>query len=274
MAFHERPRLPRGFSCASKNIGLKEDAPDLALFASSVDAEAAALFTRSLYPGAPVLVGRELIKRGKLRAIVVNSKISNVGTGEQGIQNARRMGAAAAKELGVPPETVLMNSTGVIGIQLPIERIEAGLVGMSALLQDDPLVGALGMMTTDTHPKAVSLTVGDAVIALVAKGSGMIEPHLATMLVYIFTDAALPSATLQRLLADAAHVSFNMLSIDTDTSTSDTCMLMANGLAGSVVEEDFAAALRAGCLRMTEMLARDGEGATKLLRVTVEGAKS
>jgi glutamate N-acetyltransferase/amino-acid N-acetyltransferase len=145
---------------------------------------------------------------------------------------------------------------------------------MAGLLQGDPRVGTRGMMTTDTHPKGLSFDAGNAIVTIVAKGSGMIEPNMATMLVYIFTDAALPSTTLHRMLAGAAHVSFNMLSIDTDTSTSDTCVIMANGLAGPVAEPEFAAALTEGCLQMTEMLARDGEGATKLLRVTIQGARS
>ncbi len=127
-------------------------------------------------------------------------------------------------------------------------------------------------MTTDTHPKALSISVGDATITWVAKGSGMIEPNMATMLAYIFTDAALDAPTLDRFLRDAVHTSFNMLSVDTDTSTSDTCVLMANGLAGAVDPDAFLAALRDGCTRMTEILARDGEGAEHLIRATVRGA--
>jgi glutamate N-acetyltransferase/amino-acid N-acetyltransferase len=128
-------------------------------------------------------------------------------------------------------------------------------------------------MTTDTHPKALSISVGDATITWVAKGSGMIEPNMATMLAYIFTDAKLDAGTLDRMLRDAVHVSFNMLSVDTDTSTSDTCAILANGQAGAVDETAFAAALTAGCVRMTEILARDGEGARHLIRATVRGAK-
>src|SRR4051812_11565598 len=137
---------------------------------------------------------------------------------------------------------------------------------MSSELQDDPLVGAEGIMTTDTHPKALSASVGDATITWVAKGSGMIEPNMATMLAYIFTDARLDAGTLDRLLRDAVHVSFNMLSVDTDTSTSDTCAILANGHAGAVDETVFADVLTAGCVRMTEILARDGEGAEHLIR--------
>jgi glutamate N-acetyltransferase / amino-acid N-acetyltransferase len=272
MTFHEQPRLPRGFRCAARNVGLKADAPDLALFVSSVPAAAAAVFTRNQIPGAPIVIGRELIRGGRLRAVLINSRVSNVGTGAEGIRRARRMGEAAARELGVPASEVLMSSTGVIGVPLPIEKIEQGIQGMGAELQADPLVGARAIMTTDTHPKALSCSVGEATIAWVAKGSGMIEPNLATMLVYIFTDAAIEATLADTLLREAVDESFNMLSVDSDTSTSDTCALLANGLAGGVDRESFTTALRAGCVRMAEVLARDGEGATKLLRARVRGA--
>jgi glutamate N-acetyltransferase/amino-acid N-acetyltransferase len=272
--FHDRPVFPRGFRCASRNCGLKPEAKDLALFVSDVDAAAAAIFTRNRFPGAPVILGRETIRGGRLRAIVANSKCSNVATGEPGVAAARRMAAAAAAELGSSADRVLVSSTGVIGVPLPIEKIERGLSGMAADLQADPMVGAEGIMTTDTHPKALSVSVGPATITWVAKGSGMIEPNMATMLAYIFTDAALGAATLDRMLRAAAGVSFNMLSVDSDTSTSDTCAILANGMAGPVDEAAFLAALTAGCIRMTEILARDGEGAQHLIRATVRGAAS
>jgi glutamate N-acetyltransferase / amino-acid N-acetyltransferase len=270
--FHDRPVFPRGFRCASRNVGLKPKARDLALFASDVDAAAAALFTRNHFPGAPVIVGRETIKGGVLRGIVVNSKVSNVATGTLGIENVRRMAAAAAAEIGASPERMLVSSTGVIGVPLPIDTIERGIRGIAADLQDNPLVGAEGIMTTDRHPKALSTSVGDATITWVAKGSGMIEPNMATMLVYIFTDADIDAATLDRMLRAATDVSFNMLSVDTDTSTSDTCAMLANGLAGRVDEVQFVDALIAGCTRMTEILARDGEGAVRMIRANVRGA--
>ena len=270
--FHDRAVFPRGFRCASRNVGLKPKAKDLALFASDVDAAAAAVFTRNHFPGAPVVVGREIMQKGLLRAVVVNSKVSNVATGQRGIDNARRMAAAAAKELGTSPEHVLVSSTGVIGVSLPIDIIERGIAGISADLQSDPLVGAEGIMTTDRHPKALSMSVGDATITWVAKGSGMIEPNMATMLSYIFTDAELDAVTLDRMLRAAVDVSFNMLSVDTDTSTSDTCAILANGLAGKVDELAFVDALIAGCTRMTEILARDGEGANRMIRASVRGA--
>jgi glutamate N-acetyltransferase/amino-acid N-acetyltransferase len=182
------------------------------------------------------------------------------------------MAIAAAAEFGARADEVLVSSTGVIGRQLPIELIEKGLVGMASELSDDPMVGAEGIMTTDTHPKALSTRVGPAVITWIGKGAGMIEPNMATMLVYIFTDARLDAPALDRLLRAGVDDSLNMLSIDSDTSTSDTCAILANGLAGTVDEEEFGESLRAGCIRFAEILARDGEGATKLLRATVDGA--
>jgi glutamate N-acetyltransferase / amino-acid N-acetyltransferase len=272
LEFHEAPKLPRGFRCASRNCGIKPAGRDLSVFVSDVDAAAAAIFTLNRFPGAPVVLGRETIRAGVLRAIVVNSRVSNVATGEDGLVNARRMAAAAAAELGTTADRVLVSSTGVIGVPLPIDRIETGLRGMAADLEADPLVGAEGIMTTDSHPKALSLSVGAATVTIIAKGSGMIEPNMATMLAYIFTDAAVDATSLDGMLRAAADVSFNMLSVDTDTSTSDTCVILANGLAGAVDAGALMDALQFACIRMTEILARDGEGATKLLRATVRGA--
>src|SRR5688572_1006355 len=149
--FHDRPRFPRGFRCASRNVGLKPEAKDLTLFVSDVDAAAAAVFTRNHFPGAPVILGRETIRGGRLRAIVANSKVSNVATGVRGVENARRMAAAAAAEIGTTPGSVLVSSTGVIGVQLPVEKIETGIRGMTHGLEEDPLVGGGGIMTTGRH---------------------------------------------------------------------------------------------------------------------------
>ncbi|MDQ3809943.1 MAG: bifunctional glutamate N-acetyltransferase/amino-acid acetyltransferase ArgJ [Chloroflexota bacterium] len=274
MELHAQPVFPLGFRCAGRNCGLKPAAKDLALFVSAVDAAAAAVFTRNHFPGAPITLGREIIQGGRLRAIVANSKCSNVATGPRGLEDARRMAAAAAAEVGTSSDRVLVSSTGLIGVPLPIEVIERGLRGMAAELQDDPLVGAEGIMTTDSHAKALSTSVGAATITWVAKGSGMIEPNMATLLVYVFTDAAFDAPSLDCMLRQAVEVSFNMLSVDSDTSTSDTCAILANGLAGTVSAEAFRDALTAGSVRMAEMLARDGEGATRLLRTTVRGAGS
>jgi glutamate N-acetyltransferase/amino-acid N-acetyltransferase len=276
MVLHEQPRFPRGFRCAATHCGIKAEGEgrDLSLFASEVPATAAAVFTRNQVPGAPVVVGREIILGGRLQAVVVNSRVSNVGRGEEGVARSRRMGVAAAGALGIDSGLVLMSSTGVIGVPLPIEKIEAALPALAASLQDDPMVGAEGIMTTDTRPKAVSCSVGEATITVVGKGSGMIEPNLATMLVYAFTDAEIDHAVLDRVLRLVVDDTLNMLSVDTDTSTSDTCAILANGFAGPVTERAFEEGLKEAFTRMTEMLARDGEGASTLLRVTVSGAAS
>jgi glutamate N-acetyltransferase/amino-acid N-acetyltransferase len=270
--FDDAPRLPRGFRCASINCGIKPEGRDLALFVSDVPGTAAAVFTRNLIPGAPIVVGRDLVREGRLQAVVVNSRVSNVGTGGAGIAWARRMGAAAGAALGIPTELVLMSSTGVIGVPLPIEKIEAGMPALVAALQDDPLVAAQGIMTTDSHPKAISLPVGGAVLTVVAKGSGMIEPNMATMLCYVLTDAELDAPTLDRALRRAVDDTLNMVSVDSDTSTSDTCVVIANGRAGRIAADSFEAALETALTRMAEMLARDGEGASRLIRATVRGA--
>jgi len=157
-------------------------------------------------------------------------------------------------------------------VPLPVEKIEAAMPTLVSQLQEDPMEGAQGIMTTDTYAKAISLSVGPATLTVVGKGSGMIEPNMATMLVYAFTDAALDAAALERALRTVVDETFNMLSVDTDTSTSDSCAILANGLAGPVGEGAFRDALREAFTRMTEMLARDGEGATTLIRVTVTGA--
>lgn len=279
MKIHPSPRLPSGFRCAATRCGLKSEGDDLALFASDQPCAAAAVFTRNHFPGAPVVVGRELIERGQLQAIVVNSKVSNVGTGPEGIEAARRMGRAAAHELGLATDLVLMSSTGVIGVPLPIDKVEAGLVGLAADLQGDPLVGARGIMTTDTHPKAISCEIRGlndepVTLCIVAKGAGMVAPNMATVLVWLFTDAEVEPRPLDQMLRRVVDRTFNMLSVDTDTSTSDTCAILANGRAGPVDGGLFEEALLDLCVRMTEMLARDGEGATRLLRVAVTGATS
>lgn len=270
--FHAPARLPRGFRCAAINCGIKAADRDLSLFASEVPGVAAGVFTRNLVPGAPVIVGRELIRSGRLQAVVVNSRVANVGTGQEGIRKARRMGTAVARALKIAPELVLMSSTGVIGAPLPIDLIEDAMETLVAALQDDPLVAAEGIMTTDTHPKALSLSLGDAVLTVVAKGSGMIQPDMATMLCYVFTDAAVEHRDLDCALRRAVEHTLNMLSVDTDTSTSDTCVAIANGRSGAIDPAALEAGLRTALTMMVETLARDGEGATRLLRVSVLGA--
>ncbi len=266
--------MPSGFSCASKNCGIKDKGNDLSVFISDVTANAAGVFTKNHFPGSPVILGREIIKHGRLQGIIVNSRVSNVGTGAQGLINAQRMADAMAGEFNFETKEVMMSSTGVIAKQLPVEKIEMGVKGIGSLLTTDPLIGAEGIMTTDTYPKAISLSVGKSTITIVGKGSGMIEPNMATMLVYIFTDADIKSNDLDSFLRIAVKDSFNMLSVDTDTSTSDTCIIMANGKKGTVNNSLFLESLTFACIEMTKLLARDGEGATKLLTAEVNNAVS
>jgi glutamate N-acetyltransferase/amino-acid N-acetyltransferase len=274
MKLHKKAVLPKGYKCTSVNCGLKpnKEERDLAIFLSEKSANAAAVFTQNQFPGAPIIVGREIIKNRKLSAIIVNSKISNVGTGEQGIENARLMGEYTASEFGVNTNEVLMSSTGVIAQPLPVELVKSGIPKLKDTLQLDPIDAVKGIMTTDTYPKAISANIDDATITVCAKGSGMIEPNMATMLVYILTDADIAAESLDEMLRKAVDVSFNMLSVDSDTSTSDTCAIMANGLAGEVDTQQFYQLLEEMCIEMAKMLAEDGEGATKLLVTKVTGA--
>ena len=266
---------PQGFLSLAKNVGIKDSTLDLAVIYSTVRARAAAMFTRNRFPGAPVIIGRKHIAKGFVQALVVNSKNANVAMGKQGIENAIETCRIVGEELGINPYEVLPFSTGVIGRPLPMDKIRAGLKGIRSELKPDNLKqAAQAIMTTDTSPKYYSCRVGKTVIAGIAKGAGMIEPNMATMLVYLMTDAELPNAALQPMLKRVAHRTFNCLSIDTDTSTSDTVVLMANGLAGPVKPAPFEKALFAVCEYLTKEIARGGEGATKLITVDVNRAKS
>ena len=266
---------PQGFLSLAKNVGIKDSTLDLAVIYSTVRARAAAVFTRNRFPGAPVIVGRKHIAKGIVQALVVNSKNANVAMGKQGIDNAIETCRIVGEELGINPYEVLPFSTGVIGRPLPMEKIRAGLKGIRAELKPDNLKRAAeAIMTTDTTPKYYSRRVGKVVIAGIAKGAGMIEPNMATMLVYLMTDAELPKTTLRPMLKRVVDRTFNCVSIDTDTSTSDTVVLMANGLAGTVKLGPFEKALLAVCEDLTKQIARGGEGATKLITVDVSRAKS
>jgi len=272
----QRPPLPvPGFTWLGRNIGIKDDRPDFGVVFSARPAAAAAVFTRNNFPGAPVVVGREHVADGRLQAIVVNSKNANVATGTGGLEHARRVCARLGEALGIAPELVLPSSTGVIGVPLPVEKLVAACAGVPAGLAGDAAAieaFARAIMTTDTHPKWHSARVGPATLTGVAKGAGMIEPNMATMLAYFVTDAELAAPELRAMLRRAVERSFNRISIDTDTSTSDTVVVLANGLAGPVAPADFEAALTAAALHLAKAIARDGEGATKLIEVHVHGA--
>jgi glutamate N-acetyltransferase/amino-acid N-acetyltransferase len=268
------PAYPQGYLSLAKNIGIKDDTLDFTVVYSTVRAAAAGVFTQSLFCGAPVIVGREHLADGHLQALVVNSKNANVATGKQGVENSREITRLVARELGVAAEDVLPSSTGVIGQQLPIERFRAELVNLHSQLKPENLgAAAQAIMTTDTRPKVRARRVGSAVLAGMAKGAGMIEPNMATMLSFLFTDAAIPPDTLKPMLRQAVEQSFNMVSVDTDTSTSDTVVIMANGLAGEVDLAEFQTALDEMCIELAKEVARDGEGATKLLEVVVTSAR-
>lgn len=265
---------PQGFLSLAKNIGIKDETLDLAVIYSTVRAHAAAMFTRSRFPGAPVIVGRAHISDGFAQAIVVNSKNANVATGQQGIDDAVEMCRLVASELAIEPRDVLPFSTGVIGRHLPMDKIRAGLRGLRGELQPNNLeLAARAIMTTDRYPKYISRQVGSAVIAGLAKGAGMIEPNMATMLAYVLTDADLPPQALHTMLRRTVDRTFNAISIDTDTSTSDTVVLMANGLAGPVQRRPFEEALYEVCEYLAREIVRNGEGVTKLITVEVSGAR-
>jgi glutamate N-acetyltransferase/amino-acid N-acetyltransferase len=266
---------PQGFLSAARNAGIKDETLDLTVIYSTVRAHGAAMFTQNRFPGAPVIVGRKHIANGFVQALVVNSKNANVAMGKQGIDDATEMCRLVGAELGVDYRDVLPFSTGVIGRPLPMEKIRAGLKGIRGELRPNNLeLSARAIMTTDRYPKYVSCKVGPSIIAGIAKGAGMIEPNMATMLVYLLTDAALPAAALRPMLRRVVEPTFNSISIDTDTSTSDTVVLMANGLAGPVNPKKFEAGLLEVCEHLAREIARSGEGATKLITVEVGRAKS
>ena len=266
-----------GFSWLGINLGLKDQTLDFGVIASECKCTAAGVFTRNNFPGAPVTVGRENIQNGQLQAIVVNSKIANVATGQTGIEDARKMCRWTGEALGIAWELVLPSSTGVIGRRLPVEKIREGCqiipekLGSSSVYIEN---FARAIMTTDRHPKWNCSSIENATLLGVAKGAGMIEPNMATMLSFFVTDAQLSSEQLQKMLRRVVNQSFNRISIDSDTSTSDTVIILANGLAGPVDAQQFEKAFSNSAMQLAKEIARDGEGATKLIELTVSGAKS
>ena len=269
------PFQPQGYLSVAKNIGIKDDTLDFTVIHSTARAAAVGMFTQSLFCGAPVIVGREHLADDHMHTLVVNSKNANVATGQRGVDDARATCRWVAEELGVAPEDVIPSSTGVIGHHLPMDRFQEAIAGQlrGELCADNLDAAAEAIMTTDTRPKRIARRVGGAVVAGIAKGAGMIEPDMATMLAFVFTDAALSPAALRPMLQTAVHKSFNMISVDTDTSTSDTVIAMANGLAGEADLDAFQAALDEVCIHLAKEVARDGEGASKLIEVAVTSAR-
>jgi len=276
---------PRGFRAAGVHAGIKATGLDLALLVSNEAATAAAVFTTNLAQAAPVLVSRQHLDRtgGMVRAVIVNSGCANACTGDDGLVVARDMTAATAELLGCPVEQVLVASTGVIGVSLDAAKIRRALpAAMTALDGTQGAAAARAIMTTDPFPKesAARVRVGgaDVTVGGMAKGSGMIEPMMATMLGFVTTDAAVPAPLLQRALRAAVDETFNAITVDGECSTNDCVMLLANGASGVAIDESnldaFAGALRRVCLDLALGIVRGGEGATKLVTVIVTGAAS
>lgn len=265
----------KGFRSCAKNVGIKDETLDFTVIASDVPASAAAMFTQSRFCGPAIVAGREQIADGQLQAFVILSKNANVATGEQGLANVQEIARLVAQEVGIAEGDVLVSSTGVIGRQLPMDKIRSGIQGLRSEMQPDRLERvAQAIMTTDTHPKLRARKVGNAVLVGMAKGVGMIEPNMATMLSYFVTDARIAPDVLKQMLKEVVDLSFNMVSVDTDTSTSDTAAIMANGMAGNVDLDEFRSELQILAIDLAKDIARDGEGATKLIEVVVEEAQS
>ena len=279
----------QGFRAAGLHVGVKThnvNKKDVALIVSDADCAAAAVFTTNVVKAAPIHVTKAHLANGRARAVVANSGNANA-CAPLGEENAKRRCAAAAKAIGCGAEDVLVCSTGVIGQTLRVNVIEEGMEELASLLEQSGAgsdAAAHAIMTTDTVKKeaAVETTVGGKTVRIggIAKGSGMIHPNMGTMLCFITTDCAISPEMIREALVDTAHVSFNRISVDGDTSTNDTCLVLANGLAGNETitgeGEDYAAfleALKALCVRLARMMAKDGEGARHLITCTVAGAK-
>ncbi len=276
---------PQGFRAGTTSCGIKSDATikDLAILASNVPCVAAGTFTTSSTRAAPVIVCQERLRSGQAQAVTVNSGNANCATGDVGLLNAYRMTELVAKRLNLENEMVLCSSTGIIGRQLPMEKIEAGVEAIE-LSSDGGNAFSEAIMTTDTRPKRIALefAIEGRTVRLggVTKGAGMIYPNMATMLCYLTTDAAIELQWMRDELRAAVADSFNMMAVDGDMSTNDTCILFANGLAGNRPLNEqhpevgtFREALRRVTQYLAIEMARDGEGATKLMTVHVHGAR-
>jgi glutamate N-acetyltransferase/amino-acid N-acetyltransferase len=269
---------PLGFTFAGIACGLKKTGdPDLALIASDRSCAAAAVFTRNRFPAAPVLYDRALVAENPagLRAVAINAGIANACTGAPGLADAVTMAQAAEKALRLPARSCAVMSTGVIGPRLPMEKIAAGIrTAASELAADGWQAASRAIMTTDTRPKTAFRRAGSCTLFGIAKGAGMIHPDMATMLSMVVTDAAVEPDALDGMLRAAVNASFNSISVDGDTSTNDTLLLLANGAAGPVDPSAFAAALTELCADLAQQIVRDGEGATKFITIRIQGAAS
>jgi glutamate N-acetyltransferase/amino-acid N-acetyltransferase len=276
---------PQGFRAAAVAAGIKPDRLDVALVVADHVSSAAGVFTTNRAQAAPVVVSREHLENGKARAVVVNAGCANAGTGEAGLLDAREMAAATARAVSCAAQEVVVASTGVIGVRLPMARVRAGIEkAAAAASRGGGADAARAILTTDTHPKEVQVQVplagGTVTIGAMAKGAGMLAPHMATLLAFFTTDANVEAPLLRRLLAEAVGESLNRITIDGDTSTNDCAVVLASGAAKVQVRgegSDFVAfrnALVDASRRLANMLVRDGEGASRVASVTVEGAAS
>ncbi|MGA1637717.1 MAG: bifunctional glutamate N-acetyltransferase/amino-acid acetyltransferase ArgJ [Ilumatobacteraceae bacterium] len=274
--------LPRGFVARASNFGIKDSSLDFVVVLGRPGTVGVSMYTQSRFAGASVVLSRELSAGGGTRGVVVLSKNSNVATGDEGLRNAREIIDGVAAQLDCNTDELIIASTGVIGRQYPMEKIRAGIAAVPALPEStDATLVARAIMTTDTKPKlAEAIVLGSssgngtpARIVVVAKGVGMIEPNMATHISLVFTDAALSRSELEVVYRRCVERTFNRVSIDTDTSTSDTTVCLASGAAGAVDSAAFEQALYEVMLSLTKQIARDGEGAEKLIEVRVDAAR-
>ncbi len=276
---------PRGFAAAAVAAGIKQSGrPDLVLVVSERDCAAAGVFTSNRVAAAPVLLDRETLASNSaaMRGVIINAGNANACTGAPGLADAREMQRLAAEAIGGRPEQYLVMSTGVIGIPLPMSRVRMGILTAAPLLASvNGRLAAEAIMTTDTRPKSLAIEVqlpgGRVILGGMAKGAGMIHPDMATLLGMLTTDAAAPASELADMLSAAADASFNAISVDGDTSTNDTILLLANGASGVAVTDEesralFVAALNELCRSLAMMVVRDGEGVTRVVTVRVTGA--
>jgi glutamate N-acetyltransferase/amino-acid N-acetyltransferase len=270
---------PEGFFAGATSAGINKrnaDKLDLAVLFSESPCLAAAVFTTSKLKAAPVLLSQKRLKeREKIGAVVVNSGCANAYVGAEGLANAIETAELVGEGVGVAPEDILVASTGVIGVPLPMDKIRFSVENI-ILSRDGGNQLARAIMTTDSFPKEAAVKVKDGnvefTIGGAAKGSGMIHPNMATLLCFITTDAAIEKEFLQKALKKAVDASFNMISVDGDTSPNDMVLVMANGLAGAVPPDAFEQALEKLCIHLSKRLASDGEGATRLIEMNVSGA--
>lgn len=275
---------PLGFQATGIACGIKKAAKDLALLYSKTTAQAAGVFTTNQVKAAPLLVSQQNLEQGQIQAVVINSGNANACTGAKGLEDAWTMAEETAQVLNLSKEKVVVASTGVIGFPLPIGKVQEGIkLASKNLSEQGGQAAAEAIMTTDTFPKQIALAMDldgkKVTLAGMAKGSGMIHPNMATMLGFITTDAAVVDGFLAELLKKAINKSFNMITVDGDTSTNDMVVIMANGLAGnkplnkeSAEVEKFSAALEYLTIYLAQQIVKDGEGASKLVEIQVKNA--